>query len=268
LEQIGNIMDKMKKRAGVKVLDERECHQCNNVIQVLQFKNGYIYDDCYHCQKRAEEKKISENMEGLRRKKRHAKYERISEIPEEIIGETFDDYEPTTEKQQIAKDKAIQYAKGECEEKGLVFQGTCGTGKTHLSYCVSEAFKQSDKTVVFLDSPSLFALIKSTFNYNDVGLSEEIILQTIKDADLFILDDIGAEYVKPDKNGRESWAADIIYKILNSRLGKQNIYTTNYESKDLQQKYGRLSQRIISRMMNKAKALEFDGEDQRIGGFK
>jgi len=268
LEHIGSVFERIKKRMGAEILGERECSECGSTIQKVRYKNGIVVDDCFHCRKRKEEESIQENIQKLKNRKRHAKFERISRIPEELEGVTFDDYEPKTEKQQRAKEKAIQYAHGDCEEMGLVFQGSTGVGKSHMSYCIGEMYKQSNKTVVYIDSPELFSMIKSTYNYKDTGLNEEMILQTIKDADLFIFDDIGAEYVKPDKNGRESWAADIIYQILNSRLGKRNIYTTNYTSEDLQQKYGRLSRRIISRMMNKATALEVDGKDQRIGGFK
>lgn len=268
MEKMSDVVDRLKQRMGAKVLSERDCDECGGKIQKIQYKNGLIVDECFACKKRKEEKEIQQQLQGLREKKRHARFERISVIPEEIKGVTFEDYEPSTQLQQKAKEKAMLYAHGDCEEMALVFQGTCGTGKTHLSYCIKETYKQRNKTAVFIDAPELFSLIKSTFNNDAGGLNQEIILNTIKDADLLILDDIGAEYVKPDKNGHESWAADIIYQIVNSRIGKNNIYTTNYTSDDLKQKYGRLSSRIISRMMNKARTLKVDGEDKRIGGFE
>ena len=108
--------------------------------------------------------------------------------------------------------------------------------------------------------PDLLTAFRDTYNKKT---SESELLNVVKDVDLLVLDDVGAEYVK-NKNGEESWAVDKLFQIINSRIGKPTIYTTNYESKDLIKKYGYHGGRIVSRMMQNADVIKMDGKDYRV----
>ncbi len=103
-------------------------------------------------------------------------------------------------------------------------------------------------------------------SYGDSKETEAHILKNIESCELLVLDDLGAEYVRKDKDGEESWAADLILTIIESREDKPNIITTNYNVESLQNKYGTHGGRIISRMMQGTRVVKFAGEDKRIKG--
>ncbi|MEC5422087.1 ATP-binding protein [Virgibacillus sp. C22-A2] len=262
-------MEKIREKHGVEIVGKHTCEDCGKEFDLARRKNTETNPSytCPYCLIDSEDNKVRETFSVMMEKQKLIDPDRISHIPMDIRNKTFDDYMPTTDLQRKAKDIAIKFANDDIEESSLVFQGDTGIGKSHLSKCIRDSFRNRIKSVVFIDSPELMNRIKNSFGYKDSGKVQENLLRTIANADLLILDDIGAEYVKPDANGYESWAADIIFQIVNSRLGKQNIYTTNYTSKDLNKKYGMLSKRIISRMMNKAKVIKVDGDDQRLKGF-
>ncbi len=269
-----DLFEKIRKKHGIEVIGKETCDVCHKEYDIVQrtMNDGSksVTEKCPHCVVAEENKKMEEEALIQAQKQRQYEMDRVSRIPEEIRGSTFEDYTPFTDMQKQAKQASTLYANGQLQETSLVFQGDTGIGKTHLSYCIAETFKERHQTVVFIDAPELMNMIKTSFQRDLKGShpTQDQIMSCLKRCDLLILDDIGAEYVKPDANGFESWAADIIFQIVNARQGKNNIYTTNYTSKELAKKYGKLSKRIISRMMYKAKVLKVDGEDQRLKGFE
>src|SRR5699024_5852170 len=125
--------------------------------------------------------------------------------------------------QRNAKEIAMSFH--DLEQTTLFIQGKPGVGKTHLSYCISEFWKEQDKTSLFVDVPNLMNTIKSSYNRNSY-FSEEELMRLINDVDLLVLDDVGAEYAK-DNDGLENWVSEQLIKIINFREGKRNVYTTN-----------------------------------------
>ena len=263
-------MQAIRNKLGIEVVDERTCEDCGKEYEVTKRKNTEMQVSyaCPYCLVKEEEEEWDRDFKKQMEAQHIREADRYSVIPYDIRNKTIEDYNPQTDLQQQAKEYALKFIDDEVAESSLVFQGDTGIGKTHLSYAIKQGFNKRGKTVIMIDSPSLFAQIKNSFGKTDANSFQEKLMIRLQNCDLLILDDIGAEYVKPDNNGYESWAADIIFQIVNSRLGKQSIYTTNYTSKDLAKKYGMLSKRIISRMMSKAKVIKVDGDDQRLKGFE
>src|SRR5699024_9887940 len=77
---------------------------------------------------------------------------------------TFNDYEPKTELQQKAKEITMNFEN--IDETTLFFQGKPGLGKTHLSYCLAQKYKEREKHVLFVDMPSLMSTLRSSYNYH------------------------------------------------------------------------------------------------------
>jgi DNA replication protein DnaC len=230
-----------------------------------------IADKCTVC----ENGKIEEDARifALKAKEKRIKniFEKYSLISEDLRKATFDSYIPEHITQEGAKAKALWYSENFKNEKfkqmdwhSILFQGTYGLGKSHLVYCVAEKVKSMGYTTIFINLPDLLNAFKDTYN-NKSTVTENEILQIVKDVDLLILDEIGAEYIK-ENDGKESWAVDKIYTIINSRLGKPTLFTTNYSSADLRNKYGIHGGRIVSRMMQGTKVIKMDGEDYRTKG--
>lgn len=252
---------------GLKIVGHRECEKCGSLVNIIDVeRNGEIVrvSECLNC----ENKKIEDEMIVFKQEADKRRVERIFEeysmVPDELLTATFENYIPQNETMKAAKDKCIWYAEhfGESKDvRNLLLQGSYGLGKSHLSYSIAKHVKSRGKAVIFITASDLLDTIKST--YENKRFSESDILEACKSVDLLILDDLGAEYVKSE-DGNESWAGDKLLKIINSRLGKHTIYTTNYNSADLQKKYGFHGGRIISRMMQGTYRIKFEGKDYRI----
>lgn len=253
------------------VKDIKKCEGCGEDYEIYDLyvdgKYKLTGNSCYPCEQRREDNRIVREVLKKREERQFIAYQKLSVEPFELQDENFDTYEPTNQTQQAGLDLTKKFKNDELKQKTLFFQGDTGLGKTHLSYSVYKHYKDKNKEpAFFIDLPSLLSTIRGTYSGNS-DLTQDRIMKLISEAGLFVLDDIGAEYVKPDANGYESWAADILFQVVNNRQGKKNIYTTNFSSKHLTQKYGMMSKRIISRMMSNARIIKLDGQDHRLKGL-
>lgn len=266
------------KSAGIEKIGSRTCETCGNEVPIYE-RNGQQYSTCLRCETSNLSKQQTEGYEPPKRRELAARARIINYIPSELAYVTFDDYIPKTESQKQALNLAESVIDG--DTKSLLFQGDPGTGKSHLFRCIArELAKQKvdwtekDKTyqvnkiVLFAKIPELMKLIQSTYNGRS-ALTEDIILDTISQVDVLILDEIAGERSKADANGFETWSGDIIYQILDHRQGKSNLYNLNYSSSEVKRKYGEThGKRILSRMSAGAKILKVDGPDHRMKGLE
>lgn len=131
--------------------------------------------------------------------------------------------------------------------KGLyLFSPTKGSGKTRLAASLLNAvLKVHDSEerrirAYYSSTADLLAEIKKTFDKDsDIKTSE--IIDSVKNVDLLVLDDIGVEKVG-------DWVEETFTRILDYRLQnlKVTIFTSNLEIDSLDEKYpqGRISSRI------------------------
>jgi len=231
-----------------------------------EFKANIDDDVCPTCKKNKEEAEMVRQIMERREERKYIKFDRFSILPVELVHASLDNYVPKNESQTDAVETINQFVSGEHEKTTMFFQGDTGLGKTHLSMATYKRFKDNGHSAVFIDLPSLLASIRNTYSGHS-DMTQDKIMQLIKDCELLVLDDIGAEYVKPDASGFESWAADILFQIVNARQSMKNIYTTNFTAKYLNQKYGMMSKRILSRLMNNAKVIKMEGKDHRLEGL-
>ena len=247
---------------------------CGNTYHQIQIHDLELIDPgkCQECIKKTienEKQDIINRVNTALTDKELDRYKPYSVFPPGCEDATFDNYEPQNETQAKALEKAKEFVENidVNSSKSLMFQGTPGIGKSHLSMAIHKALRDKHIPSLVIDSPSLFQTLKSYFGYSDSSSSQERLMKMLFHADVLILDDIGAEYVK-ENNGNETWASDILYQIMNARQTKVNVFSTNYKSADLKQKYGSLSSRIISRMLAGAEVIKIEGQDQRMRGFE
>lgn len=185
-------------------------------------------------------------------------------INESLKTASFKSYHPTTEELGNAKRRLMIYAK-EFDKKNspnLLLVGNFGTGKSHLAVAVTKELMHKGFTCLFLSVPKLMTKIKQTYN-GDTSFNEADILELIESVDLFVLDDLGAEYTNLTKEN-DNWTQTKLFEILDSRSGKPTIFTTNLSSDELEEK---VNARNLSRIMDGTEVIKMFGPDYRMRGF-
>lgn len=176
--------------------------------------------------------------------------------------ETFDTfslnyYQKTQQEAQImaqilrfCKEYADSFSR---DSKSVLMTGTTGLGKTHLSLAIANVVLQKGFQVLYGSAQDFFGRIQNEyFNRNRVDTDT---LNTLLQADLLILDDLGAEF-------ESNFNTSTLYNIINSRMNakKPTIINTNLSLQEIQSRY---SDRIASRLLTVYSGLRFIGTDVR-----
>lgn len=242
------------------IIREYPCPECGEMVKELKITvKGKINvtDRCKVCDDRQVEKAAFQAYKKIQISKRECIFNEFSLISDGLKRATFENYHPLNEELVEAKKQAINYINNYAENKGLIFVGDYGVGKSHLSYSICKKAREKGLTSIFISVPELLTKLKSTFNKNGDHTEKEL-LTALKNVDLLVLDDIGADYPT-------EWSISKIFEVINSRVGKNNIYTTNSNSKALITTVGK---RNFSRMMENAQLIKMSGEDYRLRNLK
>lgn len=185
-------------------------------------------------------------------------------IPKRYKDCDIESYKPTTPLQRKAKMDVQRFLdKYPLVEVGLVFLGSCGVGKTHLSVATLKSIiAEKGDSGLFYDFRDLLREIQGS--WNSVSQSSELeILRPVLEADVLVLDELGAN--KPTE-----WVRDTIAHIINCRYNdkKLTIFTSNFLDTPAKQGDESLSERIgvrlRSRLYEMCKVIEIDGKDFRL----
>jgi DNA replication protein DnaC len=103
----------------------------------------------------------------------------------------------------------------------LVMQGPNGCGKTHLAIAIAKRCLDNGAAVLFATVPDLLDYLRAAFSPNtEVGYDDEF--QKMREAEVLILDDLGAEQ-------STAWANEKLFQLLNHRYNAHlpTVVTTN-----------------------------------------
>ena len=145
---------------------------------------------------------------------------------------------------------------------GLLYLGRCGVGKTHLAVAALKEIIKKGIAGMFYDFRDLLKEIQDSYNPN-THTSELKILAPIFDADVLVLDELGAS--KPTE-----WVQETITHIINKRYNdkKVTIFTSNYMDMSIGSAYDetlteRVGVRLRSRLHEMCKHILMEGDDYR-----
>ena len=146
-------------------------------------------------------------------------------------------------------------------ERGLLFTGPVGVGKTHLAVAILHGLLEKGVPCLFYEFGSLLKEIQDS--YNPISKNSELrVLAPVYQAEVLVLDELGAS--KPT-----DWVRDTMMQIINTRYNdkKLTVFTTNYldarrDPKD-ETLEDRIGVRLRSRLYEMCKSVHIDGEDYR-----
>jgi DNA replication protein DnaC len=150
-------------------------------------------------------------------------------------------------------------------ERGLFFLGDPGVGKTHLAAAiVKQVVLTRGARALFYDTRDLLKVIRSTYNAV-VKTTELEVLRPVMDADLLVLDDLGAEKTS-------EWVEETLNLIVNTRYNERRltIFTSNYpdvppdSDPTVISLQDRIGFRMRSRLHEMCDFLDLEGADYRM----
>lgn len=163
---------------------------------------------------------------------------------------------------EIAKSYVDNWQENKDKGEGLYFEGTCGTGKTHLAVAIAMKLINQGVPVICKTSIDLLASIKQSYE-RDSTVNEEDIIEAYNTVDLLVIDDLGKERAT-------EWSVPILYRIINDRYENMlpTVITTNYNTDDLIDKLNasndnEKAEAIISRFKGSASCVTMAWEDYR-----
>ena len=183
-------------------------------------------------------------------------------LPPRYRGYHFQTYKPTNDSQRIAVEYSMNLTTSyPAVERGILFSGDVGLGKTHLAISILKGLKERGFACTFYDFATLLKEIQDSYNPN-TQTSELAVLTPILNVEVLVLDELGSS--KPT-----DWVRDTMSHIINTRYNnkKLTIFTTNYP--DIRPSDGkeiledRIGVRLRSRLYEMCKTVVISGDDYR-----
>lgn len=146
--------------------------------------------------------------------------------------------------------------------RGLLLEGQPGVGKTHLAVAVlKQVIATSGARGLFYDTRELLRVIRSTYDAS-IRTTELEVLRPVMNADLLVLDDLGAEKTS-------EWVDETMNLIVSTRYNERRLtlFTSNYEDipddTDPNSLLFRIGFRMRSRLHEMCEFVVMDGGDYR-----
>ena len=164
--------------------------------------------------------------ELMRRDARVATLKERSGLSKRMKGYALDNFNHSISRStERAFAKVTDYIKdwqvNQAEGRGIYFCGDVGVGKTHLAVAVmNELISRKRVPALFVTVPELLDNMRGA--YNDPGRDIDEWMDSVKNAELLLLDDLGAERAN-------DWVRERIFVIVNHRYREElpTIFTSN-----------------------------------------
>lgn len=228
--------------------------------------------DCGHTELiKKTEQNVMNRFEEAKENKIKMLFRNGSIVPNKKMFDcTFYNFKITEVETQQAKEMCEratkEFVKG--ENIHVVLTGNSGVGKSHLAMAICNEYlnkTEYEKEVLFINFRELIEQMKFAIGSADAeaNLSKEII-KMIKESELVVIDDLGAELGEGNERASSRFNSDILYGIMEAREDSPTVFTTNLSGDSINKLYG---SRIVSRMLKNSKGYVFkfqNTKDKRI----
>lgn len=231
----------------------RTCGEARAFRRENPFRAGEMMEIPCMCRCRKEqEARLTEAERAKEARRKLYQLKRTSLMTGKLMGHTFETWRETAENSQIkllCEGYCRNFEKARAKNKGLLFLGEPGTGKTFAAACIANRLIADGVPVAMTSFVNLVGGLEAE------GLEKA--LACMDQADLLILDDLGAE------RGTET-AIEKVYNIIDTRYrqGKPMILTTNLKMTEIENADIR-RQRIYDRVRECCYPVQFVGESWR-----
>lgn len=257
------------KQAEALRLDDKVCSHCGRELEAewvefppaLQKKYEKSGEWYYHpCTPKCEEKNDQREWEMSRRSARVENLRERSGLSKRMKGYALANFDPYANPPETMKatERVESYLRNWEENReagrGLYFCGNVGTGKTHLAVAVmNELISRKRVPSLFVTVPELLDNLRGAYMIPGRDLDEW--MEAVKNADLLVLDDLGAEK-------STAWVQERVFVIVNHRYREAlpTIFTSNIEPDDLP---AQLGERTASRIIAMTEGIRLNGNDYR-----
>lgn len=215
---------------------------------------------CMQCGAEAIEKQNKEMSEkageAYYKKKTYNWLSKHSIFSDETLKQaTFDSYNTPDKETAENKEKALTIAREYFNDKtyNTILTGKAGTGKSHLAMSILQAVNENSKPYkkcLFVSLDEFMRRVKDSFNNRESYYTEQRMIDLLTNADILVLDDLGAETgaITSDKTATD-YTTRVLYAVINGRMNKPTIITTNLTSNDIKNMY---DSKLVSRMFRGA----------------
>jgi DNA replication protein DnaC len=186
-------------------------------------------------------------------------------IPRRYAHCELSNFEIHGDTQRVAHQKAVRLVEQfPVVDKGLLFYGDAGVGKTHLAVALmKEAIVRKGARAFFYEVRELLKLVRDTYS-GSTDISELDVLRPVLEAELLVLDDLGAEK-------KSEWVDETMGLVINTRYSERRltVFTTNLRDVDSTEPGSfafQLGLRTRSRLKEMCEWLPIDAIDTRDVG--
>lgn len=192
------------------------------------------------------------------KRKRAKQLDRYMQIPSEFIDKSFDDFrvDGVDKSIRMAKEKALKVA--EKLDRGLLFYGLSGVGKTHLAIAtMKKIVKDKLKVGRYYHWSRLLRQIRYGYSSDELEYTEWMMINDMLENQVILLDEFGSTVRSTE------WTQEIADYVISEIYNDGGIIlflTTNCEPGKLEERVG---YRIISRLKRMCEFVLMRGEDKR-----
>ena len=268
-----SVSDEIKSHYTSNLMEVAEinkiCHNCPGLancpydipglkkVAVANNSNiSFMYKKCEYKEKDDKAKEYLKNIYS---------YKMPKEIREASFKNIYKDDSNRLEAIKYLKKFYDEFKKGE-KIKGLYLYGNFGCGKTYLISALFNELAKKDIKSTIIYFPELLRSLKASFGNTDDNYEERF--DQVKEANLLLLDDIGAEKLS-------DWARDeVLGVILQYRMEEHlpTFFTSNLSLKELEEhlQINKSSEdkikarRIIERVKYLTEELEMNSVNRRV----